>query len=290
MISRLALGSAQFGLPYGIANKEGQVSSDKVTQIINRARAAGMNTLDTAISYGGSEFVLGEVGIGRWQVISKLPGIPKDCEDIDAWVNESVDSSLKRLKISKLRGLLLHRPEQLLGSKGDAIYQALVSIQKRGGTEKIGISVYDPSELDSIWPRYQFDIVQAPFNILDRRLILSGWLGRLSQAGIEIHVRSVFLQGLLLMDKASRPEKFKRWQPLWDEWHRWLTDQALTPLQACLAYVIAQTEIDLIVVGVESLQQLVQIIDSCEKNIHEFPNDIMSGDTCLINPTEWENL
>ena len=249
-----------------------------------------MNTLDTAISYGGSEFVLGEVGVDRWQVISKLPGIPKDCDDIDTWINESVESSLNRLKISKLQGLLLHRPEQLLSSKGDAIYQALIAVQKKGVAEKIGISIYDPCELDSIWSRYHFDIVQAPFNIFDRRLILSGWLDRLSQAGAEVHVRSIFLQGLLLMDNASRPEKFKRWQPLWHEWHRWLTDQALTPLQACLAYVTAQTKIDLIVIGVESLQQLLQIIDACEKKVLKFPNDIMSNDTCLINPTEWENL
>jgi aryl-alcohol dehydrogenase-like predicted oxidoreductase len=290
MNSRLVLGSAQFGLVYGIANQVGRVGRDKVTQIVGHARAAGMNTLDTAISYGGSEVVLGEVGVGRWQVISKLPGIPQDCEDIDAWVNESVDSSLKRLKISKLKGLLLHRPEQLLGSQGDALYRALVSIQKGGGTEKIGISVYDPYELDSIWPYYQFDIVQAPFNILDRRLILSGWLGRLRQAGVEIHVRSVFLQGLLLMDAASRPEKFNRWQSLWRKWHLWLADQRLTSLQACLAFVVSQSEIDRVVVGVDNLQQLLEIIAAFENNVLEFPNDLVSDDSCLINPTEWRNL
>jgi aryl-alcohol dehydrogenase-like predicted oxidoreductase len=290
MNSRIALGSAQFGLAYGIANQLGRVGRDKVTQIVSHARAAGMNTLDTAISYGGSEVVLGEVGVGRWQVISKLPGIPQDCEDINAWVNESVDSSLKRLKISKLKGLLLHRPEQLLGSQGDALYRALVAVQEAGGTEKIGLSIYDPYELDAIWPCYQFDIVQAPFNILDRRLILSGWLGRLRQAGAEIHVRSVFLQGLLLMDATNRPKKFNRWQSLWREWDRWLADQGVTPLQACLAFVIAQPEIDRVLVGVDSLQQLLEIIATCEKNAHKFPKDLVSHDLFLINPNEWRSL
>jgi aryl-alcohol dehydrogenase-like predicted oxidoreductase len=293
MNSRLALGSAQFGLAYGIASQVGRVGRDKVTQIVGHARAAGMNTLDTAISYGGSEDVLGEVGVGSWQVISKLPGIPQDCEDIDAWVNESVDSSLKRLKISKLKGLLLHRPEQLLGSQGDALYRALVSLRMKGRIKKIGVSVYDPCELDAIWPRYHFDIVQAPLNILDRRLIQSGWLERLREAGAEVHARSVFLQGLLLMGTVGRPKKFNRWHSLWQKWHLWLAEETLTPLQACLAFVLAQPEIERIVVGVDSPEQLLEIIavyERYEKNVLKFPNDLVSYDTSLINPTEWKSL
>ena len=102
--------------------------------------------------------------------------------------------SLKRLGVSKLYGLLLHNSQQLLSSQGEALYQALVAIQGQGRVEKIGVSVYGPDELDAIWPSYKFDLVQAPFNILDRRLVISGWLARLGRSGTEIHVRSVFLQ------------------------------------------------------------------------------------------------
>ena len=121
MNNRLALGTVQFGRSYGIANQAGQVSPDQVAKILGRASTAGIDTLDTAIGYGDSEAVLGQIGVGRWQVISKLPEIPAECQDVTSWVQTAVMSSLERLGISRLRGLLLHRPEQLLGSQGDEL-------------------------------------------------------------------------------------------------------------------------------------------------------------------------
>ncbi len=287
MNSRLALGTVQFGLPYGIGNQVGQVNRENVAEILEQAWVAGINTLDTAIDYGDSEVVLGGIGVDRWQIVSKLPGIPEDCEDVGAWVSESVGSSLKRLKVSRLQGLLLHRPQELLGCQGDALYRALVSVREQGGVEKIGVSIYGPGELDALWTRYQFDLVQGPFNVLDRRLVASGWLNRLHRAGTEVHVRSVFLQGLLLMDATTRPEKFNRWQPLWSEWYRWLAEQALTPLQACLGFVMSQPEIDKVVVGVDSIEQLREILISIGVATVMPPSSLLSEDPVLINPSCW---
>jgi aryl-alcohol dehydrogenase-like predicted oxidoreductase len=290
MNSRLAIGAVQFGLPYGIANQVGQVSRDEVAEILGHAWAAGVDTLDTAIGYGDSEAILGEIEVDQWQVITKLPEVPEACADVASWVQELVAGSLGRLRVPRLRGLLLHRPQQLLCPHGDELYRALVGVRDQGKTEKIGVSVYGPDELDAIWPRYQFDLVQAPFNILDRRLVSSGWLTRLCKAGTEVHVRSVFLQGLLLMDAANRPEKFNRWQSLWDDWHRWLTDHALTPLQACLSFAISQPEINRVVVGVDSLEQLRGVF-ACAKNTFNIPPEtLMSNDLDLINPSCWGSL
>ncbi len=211
MSNRLALGTVQFGLPYGIANQTGQISRDEAAAILNHAWAMGLDTLDTAIAYGGSEARLGEIGVKQWRVISKLPAVPESVTDVAAWVENSVNGSLERLNIPMLRGLLLHCSRQLLGVRGDTLYRALAAIKDEGKVEKIGVSIYGPEELDALWPHYQFDLVQAPFNVIDRRLATSGWLKRLHQAGIEVHVRSVFLQGLLLMDTANRPVSFNRW-------------------------------------------------------------------------------
>jgi aryl-alcohol dehydrogenase-like predicted oxidoreductase len=287
MSSRLALGTVQFGLPYGIANQAGQVSRDEAAAILGHAWAAGIDTLDTAISYGESEQQLGKIGVGQWRVVSKLPAIPESCTDVAAWVQKSIHGSLDRLRIPKLHGLLLHRSEQLLGSPGDALYQALVKLKDQNKVGKIGVSIYDPVELDALWSRYRLDLVQAPFNILDRRLATSGWLTRLHQAGVEVHVRSTFLQGLLLMDAVDRPAKFNRWQPLWDEWHRWLGEQALTPLQACLGFAYSQFEIDRVVVGVDSLKQLQEILVGVKGPVVALPTALMSGDLDLINPSRW---
>jgi aryl-alcohol dehydrogenase-like predicted oxidoreductase len=290
MSSRLALGTVQFGTSYGVANTLGQVSREETALILGHAWSTGMDTLDTAIGYGESEQRLGEAGVKQWQIISKLPEIPKGCTDVASWVQNSVMDSIEKLGVSRLRGLLLHRPQQLLEPQGEALYKALVAIREQGKVEKIGISIYSPDELDALWPHYSFDLVQAPFNILDRRLVASGWLARLYQAGIEVHIRSVFLQGLLLMDATNRPEKFNRWQPLWDDWHRWLVDHESTPLQTCLDFAQSQPEISRIVIGVDSLQHLKEIIIASHLDSIIFPVSLKSSDTVLINPAEWKKL
>lgn len=286
--NRLALGAAQIGLSYGVANQAGQVSRDEAVRILDHARAAGLDTLDTAIEYGDSEQRLGECGIGRWHVVSKLPPVPESCTNVVGWVQESVAGSLSRLKIKKLRGLLLHRPQQLLGATGQTLYAALDALKTQGLVDKIGVSIYDPQELDPLWPHFRFDLVQAPFNILDRRLVETGWLTRLKQADTEVHVRSIFLQGLLLMDAASRPSYFQRWQPLWDQWHQWLADKKLTPLQASLHFALAQPEIDRVIVGVDSLKHLQDILAVAEETGIEPPANLISADLDLINPSKWK--
>ena len=290
MNNRLALGTVQFGLPYGVFHQGDNIGGDEADAILDAAWEGGIDTLDTAISYGKCEQLLGEIGVERWQVVSKLPEIPESCTDVVSWVQDSVADSLGRLGVPRLRGLLLHHPQQLLGSQGNELYQALVAIREQGKAEKIGVSVYGPDELDAIWPSYQFDLVQAPFNILDRRLITSGWLARLSQAGTEIHIRSVFLQGLLLIDAISRPEKFNRWQALWDKWHRWLSDQGVTALQACLAFALAPAEIDRVVIGIDSLKQLREILECSENLVAVPPKSLMIDDVELINPSRWSSL
>jgi hypothetical protein len=291
MNNRLALGTAQFGMSYGIANQVGQVTHDEAIAILNESWSAGVNTLDTAIAYGESEKRLGEIGIENWQVITKLPTLPANRIDIDNWVKESVFGSLERLRIPKLSGILLHCPEQLHGHEGKKLFQSLVTLKEQNLVKSIGVSIYNPEELDALWSQFQFDIVQTPYNILDQRIATSGWLKRLNQAGIEVHVRSVFLQGLLLMEKLKRPEKFNHWQHLWDCWENWLEDQAMSPLQACLGFVLSQPEINRVLVGVDSLKQLKEVFaaSSVGKSVVP-PIELMSEDQNLIHPSFWSHL
>ena len=137
-------------------------------------------------------------------------------------------------------------------------------------------------------PHFHFDLVQAPFNIIDRRLHTSGWLVRLYQLGIEVHTRSVFLQGLLLMECATRPEFFRRWQLLWDHWCDWLADQSVTPVQACLGFVLLQPEISRVVIGLDSLIQLQGILADVDTPLVMPPDTLMCEDINLINPSRWE--
>jgi aryl-alcohol dehydrogenase-like predicted oxidoreductase len=287
---RLALGTAQFGLNYGIANQAGQVRVNDAATILDYAAAAGLDTLDTAIAYGDSEERLGQIGVDQWQIVSKLPQLPDQSHDVSAWVHASVAGSLERLKVSCLGGLLLHHPADLLSSHGDALYAAMAELKSQGVVKKIGISIYQPDELDTLIGRMVFDVVQAPFNILDRRLIDSGWLGRLHDLGTELHVRSVFMQGLLLMPSALRPGKFQKWQPLWDDWDRWLSVHQLTPLEACLRYVLSFNEIRRVIVGVDTPGQLKEIMTAASGNLPPVPVGLRSIDVALLNPSNWHQL
>ena len=284
---KLALGTAQFGFAYGITNTQGQITTDESARIIACARAGGMDTIDTAIAYGQSEERLGEVGVKGWHIVSKLPAVPDGCADVQQWVASHVDASLARLNVSQLRGLLLHRPSQLLEPNGRELYVALVHLKETGKVEKIGISIYEPSELDELYSNYAFDLVQAPFNVFDRRLFTSGWLQRLHADSVEIHVRSVFLQGLLLLSAGSSPAGFERWAALWDAWKSWVAIAGLNPLQAALGHVLSYPEIGRVIVGVDSLNQLNEILTFAESKWQRAPEGLETTDAALLNPAHW---
>lgn len=288
---KLALGTVQFGLAYGIANQDGQTSRQEARAILEHASACGIDTLDTAIAYGDSEQCLGEIGIPDWKVVSKLPAMPDDCADVRRWVVESVQASMTRLGTERLYGLLLHRPQQLLGSQGDQLFRALEALKADGLVTKTGVSVYHVSELDALAPHYRFDLVQAPFNVLDQGLLSSGWMCRMATEGTELHVRSLFLQGLLLMLPSARPQKFSRWTGLWKKWDDWVRQSGLSPVQACTRYVLSFPEIAKAVTGVDNLLQLTQIVDAANGALPSPPPpELRTSDLDLINPSRWSRL
>ena len=290
MINRLALGTVQFGLDYGIVNKSGRVRPDEVASILNVAADHGIDLLDTAISYGESERVLGVMGVADWKIVSKLPPVPDGISDVPAWIKNQIERSLVRLGAKRLYGLLLHRPDQLIGPFGPLLLEALEGMKREGLVQKIGISVYAPGDLVRLSQVMHIELVQIPMSIFDRRLIESGWAGRLKQQGTEIHVRSVFLQGLLLMPAAYRPQKFSRWSAVWAIWDQWLNHTSVTPLQACLRYALGIDEVDKVLVGVDSANQLREILVASEGELDSLPAWPQQLDLDLINPTRWVNL
>ncbi|MDX5444658.1 MAG: aldo/keto reductase [Zoogloeaceae bacterium] len=288
MSSKIVLGTAQFGLPYGVANAHGQISLEEGSKLLDLAQAEGISTLDTAIAYGDSEAVLGQLGVARWQVISKLPAVPDGnlAAPLD-WVLKQLNGSRSRLAKDTLHGLLLHRPAQLAGPHGGALYQALIQARERGLVSKIGVSIYAPEELDALPRSMAFDIVQAPFNVLDQRLLTSGWASRLRQVGCEVHVRSVFLQGLLLMGAEARPKRFSSWSPTWRLWHDWLADNRLSPLEACVRYALQVADVDRVVIGVDSSAHLREILAAARGFLPPLPPEFRTTDVRLLNPSQW---
>ena len=289
-VGRLALGTVQFGLAYGVANQHGQVHRGDARKMVELAAAAGVDTIDTAMGYGDSESCLGEIGMAGFKLVTKLPAMPIGTTDVSDWVNGQIGASFARLAVSRVHGLLLHRPLDLLGANGGRLYDALCRLKEASLVQKIGVSIYSPEELDQLTAKYRLDLVQAPFSLVDRRLHASGWLRRLKDRGIEIHTRSTFLQGLLLMPREAMPAKFARWNVLWGNWQQWLESHQETAVHACLAFPLSFPEIDRVLVGADSTDQLRQTLAAATRASPSAMPDLSCEEEELINPANWPNL
>jgi aryl-alcohol dehydrogenase-like predicted oxidoreductase len=137
---------------------------------------------------------------------------------------------------------------------------------------------------------FDIDLVQLPLNIFDRRLIDNGMLKLLSQEGLEVHARSIFLQGLILMDNTSRPRKFDRWNSLWKSWMEWLNDYKISPLEASIRYAMSFSEISKVLVGIDSVNQLIEIMDAASGVLPPIPNELYTDDSLLLNPSNWDHI
>ena len=290
MSHKLALGTVQFGLQYGVANTSGKVDAKEVSNILQLAKAAGISTLDTAIAYGDSEDCLGQIGVQSWSVITKLPAIPADV-DVPTWVQTQVTSALKRLRVEKLDALLLHRSNDIVGKYANEYQEALLNLKLQGFCKSVGVSIYSPDELDLIWGHssgWHPDIIQAPLNVFDQSLINSGWLNKLNAEGVCVHTRSTFLQGLLVMPSKNRPTFFNPWHPLLNRWLEWCQNQSISPLKAALNFVCNHPGIEKVVIGVDSAKQLKEILVQLSADCPKPPSHLMSDDVDLINPSRWK--
>jgi aryl-alcohol dehydrogenase-like predicted oxidoreductase len=291
-MSKIALGTVQFGIDYGINSVEGRVQPSQVESILNYARLKGIDLLDTAPTYGNSEKILGRVNISNLKVVTKtrhFDSLEINNNDVK-FLNNDFHHSLKDLKQGSVYGVLIHNADDLLKPGAEKLFNQLQELKQAEKIMKIGVSVYDHSQLQSILDNFDMDLVQLPFNILDRRMIDSDMLATLRSKGIEVHARSVFLQGLLLMTEQSRPGKFKRWEALWKVWHEWLNDNQITALEATIRHAISMPEISKVLVGVDTVDQLKEIVIATPGVLPDIPPDMFTNDADLLNPSNWGKL
>lgn len=287
--SKLALGSANFGLDYGLTNKSGKISVNKLADILFFAQGAGIEVVDTAQAYGDSEARIGSLcDDAQFNIVTKI-GNGFEKENLGLDVISSVRQSCKTLNQSRLYAVMLHRPEVLLSNQGHVIVRELQRLKEQGIISKVGVSVYSPEILSVITGLFKLDIVQVPFNIFDQQILSTGWSDKLKRKGVEIHTRSVFLQGLLLMERSSLPDYFsKHWPVHFDSWYKFLEDSGANSLNVALKFALNQNWIDKVVVGVDSVSQLKSLVE-IEKSSE--PLDFPLLECCdpnLINPSKWE--
>jgi aryl-alcohol dehydrogenase-like predicted oxidoreductase len=292
-MASLALGTVQFGVKYGIANTTGRPNLSAAADIITSAREAGINMIDTAIAYGDSEAVLGNIGIAGWKVVTKLPPVPQEVHDILGWMESQIAASLIRLNLTRLHAVLLHSPAQMHSDRAPAIARALEAVGAQGIAGRVGVSIQHPDQdLPQVLRHMVPGLIQSPFNLLDQALVTQDWAGKLHAIGCEVHTRSTFLQGLLLMDAATRPAWFERWARHWKVWEGWLGQTGIRAPDACLRYCLSQADLDYCVIGVDSVVQLEELLSAGKFSLPSLPQwpqteNIDTADFDLITPSRW---
>lgn len=288
--SKIGLGTAQWGMPYGVSNKLGRTPAKEIKRILKVAHSAGISLLDTASLYGNAEQALGESDLSSYRVITKTPKFGNDSvlkADTDDLVR-TFNASLRNLGLNSVYGLLVHDVSDIFATNGSNLLDALEQLKSQGYASKIGVSVYTSSQINKILDYCKPDIIQLPINVLDQRLIQDGTIAHLSGLGIEVHARSVFLQGLLLMQiNDYMPKYFEPWLPLLSKWHSFCGDQLISPLHAALGFVCGLKDISYALVGVENQKQLKEILDnSTTLNSFDF-EQFASDDLKLLDPSVW---
>jgi aryl-alcohol dehydrogenase-like predicted oxidoreductase len=296
--ARIGLGTVQWGMPYGIANTTGQPAGAEVANTLRRGRQVGINLLDTAAAYGAAEARLGESDAAAqgFQIVTKTAPVNSDTiggNDVAA-VLAAFARSLQRLKCGHVYGLMAHHADSLLAPEGARLWDALQELKRQGLVARIGVSVYTPAQLSGILDRFPIEIVQLPFNVYDQRFLRAGLLDRLQASGVEVHARSAFLQGLLLMPSDRLPGQFEAIREHHRRFHDKVAAAGLSPLAGSLGFCLAQPQIDKVIVGCESTSQLDGILDVVDhgnfcdhdpifKQLELFALD----DEAIINPSRW---
>lgn len=272
---KLVLGTVQFGLTYGI-NSMGRPSNNTVSEILSLAHSHHINTLDTSAAYGDSETVLGNtMGDDQFNIVSKYP----KCE---ATVKQVLHKSLNDLKAKNIYGYLLHHFD--VYKQNPNVWREFEAVKDAGLVEKIGFSLYSPTELDEILERGdKFDLVQFPYNIFDRQF--EPYFAELKKRGVEIHVRSTFLQGLFFMNPDKLPEKLKPLAPDLTRLHQYAKDNNLSIAQVALNYNLQNPMIDGVLIGVDNCAQLMQNISAISDKTINFEATIKEKE--LLNPGNW---
>jgi aryl-alcohol dehydrogenase-like predicted oxidoreductase len=289
--NRLVLGTVQFGLPYGVSHEGGRVPAEEARNILELAAVAGIDMLDTAAAYGESEEILGAI-VGAespFAVVTKT--LPIRAKAIDeaaiARIETSFRDSLRKLRRDKVYALLAHDPRDLLNPGGERLWALLETLKAQGLVGKIGASVYDWGEIDALTSRYPLDALQAPLNVFDQRLLADGGLARAAAKGVEIHARSVLLQGLLLMSPEAAAAKLPQAVEKLQHWRDALAEADVSPLAAALGFALQASNVDRIVLGVHSAAHLSECLAALEAAPQLDYARFASNDLDLIDPRRW---
>ncbi|GAB4141611.1 MAG: bifunctional regulator KidO [Sphingomonadales bacterium] len=286
---KLGLGTAQFGLDYGLTNAAGRVPERDVAAILWEAARGGICYIDTAPAYGRAETVLGRLlpAASPLRIITKTRHHPNAANPRPE-VQADLEATLRALRRSSVHGLIVHHADDLLGPAGERLWSALEDIKSAGLTAKIGASVYSPDQADALAMRYPLDLIQLPFSLFDQRMLIGGQLARLKARHVEIHARSLLLQGVLLTDHKRLPGFLSPLAPRLRALADAARDCGCSVGDLAIAFPRLVGRIDVGILGVTTLAELKSLLAAMARPVpaidfHSFAVD----DPRLIDPRTW---
>ena len=286
-MSKFILGTANFNGDYGIAQKK-NLELAQIEEILSFAQINNLNHFDTANSYGDAQKILGSLldYSNRVQIDSKIGN--QECGTVES-ILESVQKSLAELKINKLSTLYLHDANSLLGNNKSSTKNGIRKILDMGLADHIGVSVYTLNDLLECKKELpDLSRFQVPENICDRRLSHSEEMLELSRDNNEINVRSIFLQGLLLMPKEAIPKSLSESSKSINDLDLYSKKESVNRIDLCIAYAKSISWASKIVVGVESITQLKAILDSNYKLSSEWERNVSRVSEAIADPRKWQ--
>jgi aryl-alcohol dehydrogenase-like predicted oxidoreductase len=296
--NKLVLGTAQFGLDYGIANKIGKPEENKAFEIMKYAVENGINYFDTAYSYGNSEIIIDKFlntyksYKNKINIITKMASLNKKKLN-EKNINDRFFESLHRLGKESIYCYMVHDFKGI-ENNCDEIGKVFLKLKENNYIKKIGVSIYDQFQLEFLFKYFDFDLIQLPISIFDQRFITDKFLQRLKRKNIEIYARSIFLQGLLFLEENNLPPKMNKFRDYISRLNEISLKYNLSKEEIALLFVDNIGEIDKIIIGVEKIDQLqrnVKILSKSDsfnkiKTLINFEYFSIK-DTNIIDPRKW---
>ena len=284
MDNKIVIGSAQFGTRYSLNSKQ-VLKSTECKKILTECKVNKINFLDTAFDYTEAYKILKKIGCEDFNVITKLPKM----NFISNHYHENkIYKTLNDFKIKHFYAILFHNEKFIFTKEGEKIFNFLKYLKKNKIVKKIGVSVYNYPILKKIIKYFDIDIIQCPINVFDREFIEKNNVEILKKKNIEIHARSIFLQGLLLLKSKQIPRKFKKYNKYFSEWDNYLKENNISNYFNCINFIKKQSKIDKVILGVDSVNHLNEFIKNWRQKI-VLNNDfnLKINDKKLLKPYLW---
>lgn len=288
---RIGIGTAQFGFDYGISNNQGQTSKAEVFDILDAANKLGVTTIDTSPVYGNAEHVLGTFPkLKRFKCITKATPVQSiDINHEDASeIKKNFFQSLKHLKLSKADGLIIHNSKDIHKNGFEYVVDTLHELKAHDHVNKIGASVYEPEDVDRLLSIFKIDLIQLPLNVFSQGFIKSGLLNELSNQNIEIHVRSIFLQGAVFLNPERLPEHLGPLKLKIAKLNETANDLGTSAFELAMDFIKSQPQINTCIVGVNNKEHLTNLVSAFNKRPKDFDASIFHLNCSnLTNPSNW---